>query len=200
MTGPGGGRSDAVLQDRLLTPEEARAVVSWAYEPPYDLYDLSGDAAPAQLTVRDEHGHGYYPVQAGGQVVGFVCVGAEARVRGQVEEAGTCDLGMGVDPGRLSEGLGTAVLPAAVRFAAERFGAIRVRAAVAAFNQRSLRLCTSAGFRAVREFAGPDDRPFLELVLDLRRHPEHYGRARLDPDRDGVSGRPAPGRRPAARR
>jgi RimJ/RimL family protein N-acetyltransferase len=78
---------------------------------------------------------------------------------------------MGLAPDRLSQGVATALLPEVVRFARERFGATRLRAAVAAFNDRSLRLCTSAGFRRVREFPGADGRPFVELVRDLPRHP-----------------------------
>jgi RimJ/RimL family protein N-acetyltransferase len=155
------------LLDRLLSADEALAIASWSYPPPFDRYDLRSDDPVALFTGRDAHGYGYYPVQDGPDVVGFVCFGPEARVRGQQEEAGTCDIGLGVEPGRLSRGLGTAVLPAALRFAAERFGAIRARVAVAAFNERSLRMCTSAGFRRVRQFTGPDDRPFVELTLDL---------------------------------
>jgi RimJ/RimL family protein N-acetyltransferase len=155
------------LVERALTRDEARAVVAWSYEPPFDLYDLSGDEAVALLTIRDERGHGYDPVLDGAQVVGFVCFGAEARVRGQEEEPGTCDIGAGLDPARLSRGIATSLLPVAVRFAADRFGATRMRVAVAAFNHRSLRLCTSAGFRVVREFDGPDDRRFIELEMVL---------------------------------
>jgi ribosomal-protein-alanine N-acetyltransferase len=153
------------IADRPFTVEEARAVVAWAYEPPFDLYDLTGDDAVALILDRDERGHGYYPVVQGEHVVGFVCFGAEARVTGQEERPGTCDIGAGLDPARLGEGIGTALLPAAVRFAVDRFGATRVRAAVAAFNDRSLRLCTSAGFGRVREFDGPGGRPFVELEL-----------------------------------
>jgi ribosomal-protein-alanine N-acetyltransferase len=88
-------------------------------------------------------------------------------VPGQEDDAATLYIGMGLARDRLSHGLATALLPEVVRWAGERFGATRLRAAVAAFNDRSLRLCTSAGFRRVREFAGPGDRPFVELVLDV---------------------------------
>ncbi len=169
MTGSAAPGSADGLQDRPLTPDEARAIAGWSYEPPFDLYDLPGEDATDLLTARDPQGHGYYPVLSRREVVGFVCFGAEARVRGQAEEAGTCDLGVGVRPDRLSQGLASRLLPSALRFAAERFGAVRVRVAVAAFNERSLRLCASGGFRRVREFAGPDGRPFVELVLDLLR-------------------------------
>jgi ribosomal-protein-alanine N-acetyltransferase len=154
------------LAERPPTPDEARAMVAWRYEPPFDFYEFSGEDPVAVLTTRDERGHGYYPVQAGADVVGFVCFGAEGRVRGQEAVPGTLDVGMGLAPDQLSRGLATALLPEVVRFAGEWFGATRLRAAVAAFNERSIRLCTSAGFRPGREFAGPDDRPFVELVLD----------------------------------
>jgi [ribosomal protein S18]-alanine N-acetyltransferase len=159
------------LADRPLTRDEARAIVAWRYEPPFDFYELSGEDPVAPLTTRDERGHGFYPVQAGTDVLGYVCFGAEGRVRGQEEEPGTLDVGMGLAPDRLSQGVATALLPEVVRFARERFGATRLRAAVAAFNDRSLRLCTSAGFRRVREFPGPDGRPFVELVRNLPRRP-----------------------------
>lgn len=155
------------LADRRLTPDEARAIAAWRYEPPFDFYDVSGDETIASMTTREASGHGFYPVLDGPDVVGYVCFGPEGRVRGQEEERGTLDVGMGLAPDRLGEGLATALLPEIVRFAAERFGATRLRAAVAAFNHRSLRLCTSAGFRRAREFPGPDDRPFVELVLDV---------------------------------
>jgi ribosomal-protein-alanine N-acetyltransferase len=154
------------LAERVLTPDEARVVASWAYDPPFDVYDLSGDDAVAMLLARDERGHGYYPVLQGDDVVvGFACFGAEARVSGQDEHTSTCDVGVGLAPERLSEGIATSLMPAVVRFAVDRFGAKVVRAAVAAFNDRSLRLCTSAGFQRVREFVGPGGRPFVELEL-----------------------------------
>jgi RimJ/RimL family protein N-acetyltransferase len=155
------------IQDRVLTADEARGMVAWAYEAPFDFYNLSGDEAASLLRARDERGYGYYPVQVEEEVVGFLCFGPEARVRGQAEEPGTCDIGAGLRPDRLSQGLASRVLPSAVEFAADKFGARHLRAAVATFNERSLRLCASAGFRRVREFDGPREQSFVELLLDI---------------------------------
>ena len=167
MTGREGPRAVTLL-DRPLTSEEARAIATWSYEPPFDLYELSAERAVALLTARDADGLGYYPVEVGREVAGFVCFGPEGRVAGQEPEPGTVDVGAGLHPDRVSQGLATALLPEVVRFATERFGASRLRAAVAEFNERSIRLCTSAGFLPVREFAGPAGRPFVELVLEVR--------------------------------
>lgn len=155
------------LLDRAFTPDEAREVAAWSYDPPFDFYNLSGEDAVVLLTTRDEVGHGYYPVKFDEELVGFVCFGPEARVQGQSQEAATCDIGAGIKPDRVSEGVATRVMPMAIAFAAERFAAERLRAAVAVFNERSLRLCTSAGFRRLREFDGPKGRRFIELILDL---------------------------------
>ena len=157
----------AEVLHRVLTPDEALGVVAWAYDPPFDFYHLSGEEAVSMLRTRDEHGYGYYPVRVEGEVVGFLCFGPEARVRGQAEEPGICDIGAGLRPDRVSQGLASRLMPAAIAFGTGKFDAAQFRAAVAAFNERSLRLCASAGFRRVGEFDGPREQRFVELLLDI---------------------------------
>jgi [ribosomal protein S18]-alanine N-acetyltransferase len=153
------------IVDRPLTREEATAISTWAYEPPYDVYNAPGDEAIATFLARDGHGWGYYAVlDAADSLVGFGCFGPEARVRGQVEEPGTADIGMGLRPDTLGQGVGSELLPQLLRFAREHFDCPRARTAVAAFNERSQRMCLAAGFTATGEFTGPGDRPFLELT------------------------------------
>jgi [ribosomal protein S18]-alanine N-acetyltransferase len=155
------------LLRRPFTPEEARAVAAWAYPPPFDLYD--GDPGnPGLFLARDADGGGYYPaVDGDGSVVAFAVVGAEARVRGQEPAEGVVDVGMGVHPDATSGGLGTALIAQVVDLARDLGATSAVRAAVAVFNERSLALCRSAGFRPVRDFEGPGGRTFRELVLPL---------------------------------
>jgi len=138
------------ILDRGLTPEEADAVAGWAYPPPYDLYDASESAELAD----------YHPVVREGELVGFVCLGEHARVPGQWEARDAVDVGAGLRPDLLSQGLGTELM----QMVTERFAGRPLRAAVAAFNERSQRLCQSAGFEVVRRFTGPDGRLFVEMV------------------------------------
>ena len=153
------------LLRRPLTEDEARDLAGWAYPAPFDVYD-SGDAGLFRQRTSD--GEGYYPaVDDAGRLVAFAVVGAEARVRGQEPAEGVVDVGVGVRPDATSRGVGTALLPQVLALAADLTGATAARAAVAAFNERSLALCRSAGFREVRSFPGPGDRPFLELVRAL---------------------------------
>nr|WP_281252160.1 GNAT family N-acetyltransferase [Geodermatophilus saharensis] len=135
--------------------------------PPFDLYD-SDPCSAALFLVRDADGAGYHPaVGRDGRVLAFAVVGPEAWVRGQEPAPGTVDVGMGVHPAATSRGLGTHLVGQVVDLARDLGATTAVRAAVAVFNERSLALCRSAGFRPVRDFPGPGDRPFRELVLVL---------------------------------
>ena len=151
---------------RRLTDGDAREIASWTYPPPFDLYDGDGDVG-LMLDVPDD-GTGYFAiVDVDEGLAGFCCFGLDARVSEQVEEPGTLDVGCGVRPDLVSRGIATAFVPDLVEFARRQWAPARLRAAVASFNERSLRLCRSAGFVAVREFPGPGERPFTELVLEL---------------------------------
>ena len=154
----------AQLSIRALRPDEAEKVAGWAYEAPFDIYN--GDPTDISCYLdHDEQGLGYYAIAEGDDVVGFCCFGEAARVPPQVAELGTLDLGGGVRPDRVSRGLATAVLPEVLRFGSERWAPDRFRVAVAAFNDRPLRLCLSAGFTEVGRFANRDGREFVELIL-----------------------------------
>ena len=153
------------LLRRPFTAEEAREVAAWAYPPPFDLYDSSD---PQVFLTRGTDGGGYYPaVDDAGRLVAFAVIGAEARVRGQEPAEGVVDVGMGVHPDATSRGLGGALMGDVVALAYELTGATTARAAVAVFNERSLALCRSAGFRPVRDFEGPGGRMFRELLRPL---------------------------------
>jgi [ribosomal protein S18]-alanine N-acetyltransferase len=158
---PGGGLL------RPLTPEDACALAGWTYPAPYDLYDATGEADEYQPPDCD--GHGYWVVDAddGSGVIAFVCLGPEGRVPGQDAEPGTLDVGVGVRPDVVSRGVATRLVPVIVDTVASTWHPQRLRTAVAAFNERSLRLCRAAGMLERRRFEGPAGREFVELVVEL---------------------------------
>ncbi len=153
------------IADRLLTTEELTAIARWQYEPPFDFYDGSDDGNEVLLE-RDEEGRGYFPIEEGNGFVGYVCFGPEGRVAGQGDESGICDLGIGLDPGRVGRGVGSSLVPTIIEFAVHKFGHQHYRVAIAAFNTRSLRLCASAGFVERRRFQGPREQVFVELIRE----------------------------------
>jgi ribosomal-protein-alanine N-acetyltransferase len=135
---------------------EANEVAAWAYEPPYEIYNGNPENEQLYLAI-DPDGYGYYAVvdADSDELIGFCCFGQEARVKGQEEAQGTVDIGGGVRPDLLSEGVATRLLPLIMDFARDRFAPEQFRTAVASFNERSARLCLSSGFEVVRRFDGP---------------------------------------------
>lgn len=102
------------MLDRAFSEVEARAVAGWSYEPPFDLYDQDSDH-PEVFLARGPAGEGYYPaIDRYGELVAFAVFGAEARVLGQQQMAGTLDVGLGVRPDMTSRGVGTELLGSVV--------------------------------------------------------------------------------------
>jgi ribosomal-protein-alanine N-acetyltransferase len=165
--GPGSGADPGpVLLVRPLLPDDAAAIASWRYAPPFDLYDST---SADDLAGPDANGHGYYALTSpDGELVGFCCLGPEGRVPGQDDEPATLDLGLGIRPDLVSRGLAGRALPAVLALAQQVGGSpLRLRTAVAAFNERSLRLCRRAGLVEQRRFVGPGGREFVELVREV---------------------------------
>ena len=151
------------LKIRPFSESEARAVSSWSSEPPFDIYNGDPSWFEDYLAI-DADGYGFYALtNADDEVVGFCCFGAEARVSGQAPAAGVVDIGGGVRPDLVSNGIATQAFPAIIGFATSTFEATTFRTAVASFNQRSTRLCLAAGFRIARSFEGPGGE-FRELL------------------------------------
>lgn len=148
---------------RPFEESEARAVASWTYEPPFDIYNGDPSRYEDYLAI-DDRGYGFYALaDSADEIIGFCCFGEEARVSGQIPIEGIVDLGGGVRPDLVSNGIATDVFPAIVTFAVSTFRPTQLRTAVASFNERSTRLCLSAGFSVTRVFDGPG-RQFQELL------------------------------------
>lgn len=75
------------------------------------------------------------------------------------------DLGGGIRPDLVGQGLGAAGMAAVLTYARDRLSPAGFRTAIASFNRRSIVLCRWAGFRATTTFQGPGGREFTEFVL-----------------------------------
>jgi [ribosomal protein S18]-alanine N-acetyltransferase len=125
---------------RALTDADVRDITAWRYEGRYAAYDVSGGVSP---------GLGYFAVEHGGRLVGYCCFGAEARVPGVEEEAGTLDVGYGMRPELTGRGLGRAFVGSILAFGVSRFRPLRVRMLVLRWNARSRRTAERQGFSVV---------------------------------------------------
>ena len=126
------------MEVRAITPADAETIASWRYPGEYATYDLSG---PAELS--DDP----WAVDDAGELVGYCCFGAPARVLSADPREGTLDVGYGLAPELMGQGRGGAFVGAVLRFATASFDPELFRLYVLEWNERSLRVAEAAGFR-----------------------------------------------------
>ena len=158
-----------------MTEEAARAVLAWRYEGLYAFYDA--DPQDLHDGLREMLDGSYYAAtDEQGALVGFFCFGMPAQVPSghlydlYADEA--LDIGLGMRPDLTGRGLGRGFLTAGLDFARQRFPPATFRLAVAAFNQRAIRLYEKVGFQAVTTFVSPTrngDASFLLMTLPAWR-------------------------------
>ncbi|HJU36480.1 MAG TPA: GNAT family N-acetyltransferase [Gaiellaceae bacterium] len=129
------------MHARDLTVEQAERPLGWRYPEPYETYDAAGPLG------RDL---GYFAVEDDrGELVGYGCTGAEARVPGVEEEAGTVDVGYGMRPDLVGQGLGREFVGAVLARAAGADPSARLRMSILRWNARSRRVAEAHGFGVV---------------------------------------------------
>jgi ribosomal-protein-alanine N-acetyltransferase len=149
-----------------LTRAHAEDLATWRYDPPYDVYDMTG-ADPDDLLDPEL---GFQAVLAGDRLIGFRSFGPDGRVPGWDYDESALDTGGGLRPSLTGQGLGRAVIAAGLDFGRSRFAPAAFRVTVASFNTRARRTVESLGFEVVGSFAARHDgRPFDVLVRDETR-------------------------------
>ena len=129
------------MRTRELTAEEAETPLGWLYPGRYATYDVRGSLGA---------GRGFFLVEDDdGDVVGYGCVGAEARIPGVDPEPGTIDVGYGMRPDLMGQGLGREFVGAVLEHACHDEPAARVRMLILRWNERSRRVAEGHGLRVV---------------------------------------------------
>ena len=155
---------------RPIAVSDAEAICTWRYPEPYAVYNGTA-ATVAALLDPDYH---YCAVfEEAGELVGFFCYGADARVPGELAgedpDDATLDVGLGLRPDLTGQGLGSAFVEAGLAYARETFAPHRFRLAVLTFNRRAIVVYERSGFHPVRTFVGPSrqgDREYLRMERD----------------------------------
>jgi ribosomal-protein-alanine N-acetyltransferase len=128
------------MRVRDLTPADLDDIAGWRYDDRWAVYDSDGPLDPEL---------GYWAVVEGSRenerLVGFGCLGEDARVPGLPEADGVLDVGVGMRPDLVGQGRGPEFAATVLDFAHAR-GATRLRAVVQDWNIRSLRLVERLGF------------------------------------------------------
>ncbi len=154
-----------------MNDEEACAIVSWRYEPPYDFYDMAKDPAGLEeLLGPPERRIGYYAVRSNDELVGFFCFGPGGQLPSfDYPDDGSLDVGLGLRPDLTGRGLGLEFLLAGLEFGRRHFAPAGFRLAVATFNERAIQVYERAGFRRVEVFTHHKDDgeyPFLLMTRE----------------------------------
>lgn len=126
-----------------MSDRQAHIIASWHYEPPYDFYDWEADEEDlAELLDPARRADHYFAALDDHEaLLGFFSC---------FSEGDTVEVGLGLRPDLTGRGRGFEFLLAGLEFARERYAPASFRLAVAAFNERAIRVYERAGFRRVR--------------------------------------------------
>lgn len=158
------------IQIQPIRREDAREIATWKYEPPYSLYNLS----EADVAIMLDPQYRYYAVYLGDDgLIGFCCFGEEAMVNGgkyEEREPSVLDVGVGMHPRMVGQGLGRKFVAAILQFAMDQYHPERLRVTIAAFNQRSKKTFQALGFSETSQFTRASDRmKFVQMARKAAR-------------------------------
>ena len=125
----------------MLTPDEATRPLGWRYEGAYATYDVRGSLGS---------GRDFFAVEGeNGELVGYGCTGAEARVSGVEAEERTVDVGYGMRPDLTGQGRGREFVGTVLEHVVEQHPEARLRMSILKWNGRSRRVAEGHGFRVI---------------------------------------------------
>lgn len=148
-----------------LRSDEISLILAWRYEEPYDVYDALPAAAPQIRFEMSRHGSEFLAVRDSTGLLGFCSFGTDGRVAGGTYDDSVVDVGAGMDPARVGSGLGHRFLQAIVDHGFGQLNHKELRATVASWNQRALRVAQTVGFVPESTFQGPGGLSFTVLLL-----------------------------------
>ncbi|MDQ2743205.1 MAG: GNAT family N-acetyltransferase [Chloroflexota bacterium] len=136
---------------RPMVETDARAILNWRYETPYDFYN-AGSVNPDEALKEMLDGSHYAVFDVRGSLAGFFAFGPTATVPGGTKFGlytdDALDIGLGMRPGLTGCGLGLSFVRAGVDFARKNLGASALRLSVATFNRRAIVVYQRAGFNS----------------------------------------------------
>ena len=148
-----------------MNEADAREILAWRYEAPYDFYNTEPAELEKNVELITDQQNMYYALRnESGELIAYYCFGREAEIEGGDYSENAVDIGGGSRPEMTGSGFGGTFIKVGLDFAAVLFGPNTIRATVAAFNLRALKMCENAGFESVQRFRGPKDTEFVVLM------------------------------------
>ncbi len=163
------------LTVRPIKEADARAMLLWHYSEPYTFYNWASADPEADIRYFLDPANHFHilgePTSKTGALIGFCSFGEDAQVPGGDYSLDALDVGLGMAPAWLGQGLGNSFLAAILTFAQENFAPTALRATIAEFNQSSRRIFAKAGFMELQRFLHPSDLPSdlpVEFVIVVK--------------------------------
>jgi RimJ/RimL family protein N-acetyltransferase len=142
-----------------MTHDAARAILSWRYGEPYELYNADPANLIDDLAALTDPSYHYFSVHdEDGELIAFCCFGEDAQVRGGDYAAPALDVGVGMRPDLTGRGQGAELIRNVLAWGQQAFGPTAFRCTVAAFNKRAQKACRQNGFRKSATFRRPSDK------------------------------------------
>ena len=144
-----------------MTPELAKAVVTWRHPPPYDTYDVTLEERENLLNP----GYRYHAVLEDGELIGYCCFGEDAQVRGGTYGEGELEVGWGMRPDLMGQGRDREFAAAILEYAERTYEPQALGLTIAEFNGRSQAVAERQGFTLDGpRFTGPDGMVFRRYL------------------------------------
>jgi ribosomal-protein-alanine N-acetyltransferase len=166
------------FETQPLNEGAVNEILHWRYDPPYDIYNITGgnieDLKEALLNPR----FAYYQItNEEGELVAFCNFGLDARVPGGDYSQHALDIGLGVRPDLTGRGMGQVFIRAVLHFAQQNFKEKVYRVTIAKFNLRAQRAWERAGFTSQDTFTRENsDMQFVILTAETGElFPEYNG-------------------------
>lgn len=152
------------LHIEKMTGNNARYILEWKYEEPYDLYNNEATDEALQEMLDGSY---YTLLNEQNDIAGFFCIGKNAQVpighRFGVYVDNLVDMGLGMHPTLVGKGNGTEFCTYIIQFIEEQYVGTPIRLTVAKFNKRAIRLYEKIGFVSVAEFS-TDTTAFMTMI------------------------------------
>lgn len=149
----------------LIDESNARAILSWGYEPPYDFYNDSEEDANLLQHLLHPQDSFYSILDENSELIAYCSFGQD----GQVTNGDYCDraldIGMGIRPDLTGLGKGVEYTSAVLEFTDNLFKPKAFRVTLVAFNQPALRGSQKSEFKHQQPFERESDgMQFIVLV------------------------------------
>ncbi len=149
---------------RQLSVVEAEAIVKWRYPEEYSAYDVSGPSMESTINYMADPANRFLGVYENAELIGFCSIGNDGQVPGGTYDDSALDLGAGMRPDLTGRHGGARFLQGVVEFVESETGGSSLRATIASWNERALRVAEAVGFIPQTKFLRSDGQEFTILV------------------------------------